>query len=278
VVIATDGAIKGKGAYRSHNELEKKSTLHVVSRAAQDYFCHGAPVAETVARCDDILDFVNYSKMEKGWRIVNDAGLDHGGIARWHLTNDGSGVHLDKVNAATGKKIQLVDKGARVIEDLPKKMPDDVDRARYTAMAEKLVAAITHPEITEASTIPLTDLSSSQRAILSLAQAAVTPDLVRCATIDLETLQRAYEANDRGNRHDTLRAVLIRAWLTGDGGLTVADLRWLAEQLDPAEQRRKEADDLCAWIVRKVSPFPLPRTGAEQIARAMDWCLNTVTP
>jgi hypothetical protein len=75
-----------------------------------------------------------------------------------------------------------------------------------------------------------------------------------------------------------MKYLLCRIWFSGRGELTRGDLLWVADQLDEAECRVPRRDRLVDWIVSHVSPFPLPRTTQEYVARAMVWAQETVKP
>ena len=77
-----------------------------------------------------------------------------------------------------------------------------------------------------------------------------------------------------------MKYLLSRIWFAEQGRLTHGDLVWVADQLDEAsgEVRKKEWHRLADWIVRHISPFPLPRTTEEHVARAMSWAAETVKP
>ena len=188
-------------------------------------------------------------------------------------------MRLLKRKLADDKPTQLVEAGAVVVPDLPEAFPADVDVEHYVSMAEKLVKAITEPETRESHTIPLAKLSRAQRDQFEANKAgAAVPE--RCAALDLARYHADWANVVRGNPHDTMKQLLCRLWLAERGRLSHGDLVWVAGQLDEASgnARKEEWQRLADWIVRHVSPFPLPRTIPEQVARAMAWAVENVEP
>ena len=171
-------------------------------------------------------------------------------IARWYFAVDGR--HLDKIKLADGKRTQLVERGAMVINDLPNAFPDDVDYLQYERMAEKLVTAITEPPEPSPSTIPHAELSSAQGAVLTALQTATEPNLALCQLIDLSRYHADYAAVIKGNKHDTIKALLVRLWLGHCGRLSVADLEWLGRALDESvghfRSRPQNLRKMCEWV------------------------------
>jgi hypothetical protein len=278
IAVTAAGKVKAKGSYGyDQNDLGRKATNRIVVSAVQAFFINDVPLADTIRGCTDVRAFLNYFKATKGYTIVDEAGRDYGGIARWYIGT--GGVRLLKRKLADDKLTQLVEAGAVVVPDLPETFPADVNVAHYVAMAEALVAAITEPEIRQSHTIPLAELGHAQRDQFEANKAAAAcPE--RCAALDLEPYHTDWANAVRGNPHDTMKYLLSRIWFAGQGRLTHGDLVWVADQLDEAsaEVRKKEWHRLADWIVRHISPFPLPQTTAEHVARAMSWAAETIKP
>ncbi len=278
IAVTTDGKIKAKGSYGyDQKDLGRKAVNRIVVAAAQAFFVNDAPLADTVRGCSDIREFLNYFKATKGYTIVDEAGRDYGGIARWYIGT--CGVRLLKRKLADGKLTQLVEAAAVVVPDLPETFPADVNVDYYIGKGEDLVKAITEPERRQSHTVPQAELSKAQRDRFEVNKTAATcPD--RCAALDLEPYHTDWANVVRGNPHDTMRHLLCRIWFDGRGQLTHGDLVWVAGQLDEAsgEGRKAEWHRLADWIVRHVSPFPLPQTIPEHVARAMAWAAETIEP
>ena len=175
--------MKRKGAY-GHNweDLGKKAVHRIVKDAAVSYFMSGTPVEQTVRGCTDIRQFIDYFQAQKQDTIVDSAGHDHGHIARWYIGT--SGVKLNK-QKDDGKLTQLVESGAVLIPDLPQTFPSDVNFDHYIGLADKLVKAITEPDLKINTTIPLTDLSQEERDRLKVKQDTAEADQERCTALDL---------------------------------------------------------------------------------------------
>ncbi len=279
--IDTAGKITGKGAYGYDPTTLKGKPINLVAiDAMQQFFQHGTPIEQTVRGCRDILKFINYQKVPKAHTIIGSDGRVWGKIARWYLGVQG--CHLDKVRDADGKPYQLVESGAVVINDLPDAFPVDIDYAAYSAMAERLVKDVLEPAVRESDAIPLAELGMAQRAqhTVNLADLDSTPE--RQQLIDVARAQDDYAKSIKGNPHSSMLHVLVRAWYAGRGRLTLGDLLWLGREIDldgawgPAG--RHDLAAMAGSIARKCSPFPLPRTTAEQVARALTWARETVAP
>ena len=261
-VPANGDPVKRKGAY-GHNweDLGKKAVNRIVKDAAVNYFVNNVPVADTIRGCSNIREFVDYFQAQKKYTIVDGAGHDHGRVARWYIGT--SGAKLNKKKLEDGKLTQLVDAGAVVIPDLPGTFPSDVNFEHYIAMADKLVKAITEPDIKYDTTIPIAELSREERANLTIKQDTTEADPERCAALDLEKYHADWANVVAGNHHDTMKRLLCRLWISQQGKLTYGDLVWVAELLDAAEGYlpAKEKRGLAKWIVNHVSPVPTAADG-----------------
>ena len=276
--MTPQGKVKAKGSYGyDQNDLGRKATDRIVVDAVREYFINNVPLVDTVRGRADIKAFINYFRAPKGSVIVDVNGHDLGSIARWYIGTNG--VRLNKQKLVDGKLTQLVEAGAVVLPDLPAAFPEDVDADHYVGAAEALVQAITEPGLRQPTTIPIAELSKAQRGVLEASKVAPA-DLGRCILLDLERYHADWAAVSAGNSHDTMKVLLCRLWMAEQGKLTAGDLLWVAAQLDegggvcPEAERRRLVD----WIVRHVSPFPLPKTVEEHVARAMEWARDTVPP
>ncbi len=216
IAVTPEGKVKAKGSYGyDQKDLGRKATNRIVVAAVQAFFIDGVPPADTIRGCRDIREFLNYFKATKGYTIVDAAGCDYGGIARWYIGT--SGVRLLKLKQATGGLTQLVEAGAVIVPDLPETFPADVNVDHYVSMAEELVKAITEPESRQSHTIPLAELSRAQRDQFEINKtAAYCPD--RCAGLDLEPYHTDWANVVRGNSHDTMKHLLCRLWSPSGAG------------------------------------------------------------
>ena len=232
-VPSNGGPVKRKGAY-GHNweDLGKKAVNRIVKDAAVNFFVSNTPVEQTIRGCTDICAFVDYFQAQKQYTIVDSAGNDHGRIARWYIGT--SGVKLQKKN--DDKLTQLVESGAVVIADLPQTFPSDVNFDHYIALSDKLVKAITEPDLKIDTTIPIADLSQEERTRLKVKQDTTEADLERCGSLDLTKYHADWVNVVAGNPHDTMKRLLIRLWISQHGTLSFGDLMWVADQLDEAEK------------------------------------------
>jgi hypothetical protein len=277
-VPVTGDKVKEKGAYGyDRKDLKKKAVNRIVVDAIRAYFVNQTPVADTIRGCRDVREFINYFKATKGWTIVDEAGTDHGKIARWYVST--SGVKLLKQKLETGGLTQLEGAAAVLLPDLPAVFPSDMNFDHYIAKAETLIKAITEPEIKHRNTIQLADLGRAQRDLFE-ANKVAEADPARCAGLDLERYHRDWANVIHGTRHDTMLRLMCRLWVAQRGALTRGDLAWACDQLDeaegvlPASERRGIVD----WIVSHISPFPTPQTVEEHVARAMAWAVEKITP
>jgi len=284
ISVTADGRTKGKGAYaHDRMNLGKKATNRIVIDAVQHFLVDDIPIEDTVAARTDVRDFLDYFKCTRAYRIVDAAGVDHGSIARWYLGTGANAVHLDKRRIADGQLTQLVASGAVLVPDLPEDMPPDVDRAAYTAQAQKLVDAILNPVVVASWSVPLADLSQAQHATQRRNLTTVIADPQRVDGFDLETAQKLYAEKYRGNAYSSMKALAVRVWCQGCGTLTLGDLLALLRRLDEADgyfsgSRKRTLTSMAEWVATEISPWPLPRNTAEQVARAATWAIEKVEP
>jgi hypothetical protein len=278
IAVTAEGKVKAKGSYGyDQRDLGRKATNRIVVKAVQAFFFDGTPLADTVRGCTDIREFLNYFKATKAYTIVDDTEYEHGQIARWYIGT--AGVKLMKRKLVDGKLTQLVETGAVVVPDLPETFPADVNVDFYVSQAGTLVKAITEPTLRQSHTIPIAELSKTQRAALDSAKVGPA-DRARCEALNLEQLHVDWANVVRGNPHDTMLHLLRRLWVAERCQLTKGDLEWVADQLDEAGRAVPEKDRgrICDWIVRHISPFPVPRNIPEHVARAMTWATETIKP
>ena len=210
-VSAAGDKVKAKGAYGCDpTDLKKKAVNRIVVDAVRAYFMNQTPVADTIRGCRDVREFINYFKANAGWTIVDQAGTDHGRIARWYI--GAAGVKLFKKKLETGALTQLEGATAVLLPDLPAVFPSDVDFDHYVAKADKLIKEITEPEIKHKHTIPIAELSAAQRDRMEANKVGVA-DPARCAGLELDRYHTDWTAVIHGNHHDTMLRLLRRLWV-----------------------------------------------------------------
>jgi len=69
IAVREDGKIKEKGAFETKKDWHKDNSYMVVPLAVREYFVNGTPVAETLRKHDNILDFCGRYKATKGWHV-----------------------------------------------------------------------------------------------------------------------------------------------------------------------------------------------------------------
>ena len=127
IAVKTDGSLKLKGAF-AEESLARNPTALIAKDAAIAWLKDQAPVATTIRACRDIRRFVCVRTVNGG--AVKD-GEYLGKAIRWYWA---AGEMGEIVCAKNGNKVPDSD-GARPVMDLPETFPDDVDFARYEAVA-----------------------------------------------------------------------------------------------------------------------------------------------
>jgi hypothetical protein len=69
IAVREDGKIKEKGAFETKKDWHKDNSYMVVPLAVREYFVNGTPVADTLRKHDNILDFCGRYKATKGWHV-----------------------------------------------------------------------------------------------------------------------------------------------------------------------------------------------------------------
>ncbi len=133
LMLFQDGSIKAKGIYAAHT-LKKNPTSEICLDALTAFLRDGVPIADTVNACQDIRKFVEMRSV-RGGAAKNGEYL--GKAIRWYFAVGEDSVIL---NAKNGHHVPRSE-GGRPIMRLPTVMPDDLDRARYIARAEAMLAA-----------------------------------------------------------------------------------------------------------------------------------------
>ena len=140
IAVKDDGKVKVKGAYCERGSagdsvLSKNPESLVAIDAAIAWLKDGVPLMATIQACRDIRRFVTVRTVTGG--AVKD-GEYLGKAIRWYFA---AGQIGEIIYANTGNKVPNSD-GARPIMDLPQSFPDDIDYARYAAVAEQILTDV----------------------------------------------------------------------------------------------------------------------------------------
>ncbi len=138
-LMEPDG-FKVKGIYSErgssrNSTLSKNPTSQICSDAVAAYLMTGAPIVETIRRCNDIRKFLTVRKVFGG--AVKD-GQYLGVAIRWYYATDQSSPII---YAKTGNKVPRSD-GAKPCMTLPECFPNDLDFAWYENEAMKILVQI----------------------------------------------------------------------------------------------------------------------------------------
>jgi hypothetical protein len=142
IAVKPDGKTKKKGAYGNPwadgNIIEqlKKSPQHTICiEAVEQHILHGTPLRDTIELCQDLCKFVIVKEVDGG----GVCGRQHlGRVARWYY---GIGSIGEIVYARNGNKVPGSE-GAIPCMELPTMFPNNIDYARYVAIAEGILQDI----------------------------------------------------------------------------------------------------------------------------------------
>ena len=140
IAVKEDGKVKVKGAYCERGSagdsvLSKNPESLVAIDAAIAWLKDGVPLMATIQACRDIRRFVTVRTVTGG--AVKD-GEYLGKAIRWYFVAGQAG---EIIYANTGNKVPNSD-GARPVMDLPQSFPDDIDYARYEAVAAQILTDV----------------------------------------------------------------------------------------------------------------------------------------
>jgi hypothetical protein len=101
------------------------------------------------------------------------------------------------------------------------------------------------------------------------------------AQFDLTRANKLYAETFRGNKYSSMKSLAVMVWCQGRGTLTQGDLLALLQAIDESDGyfatgRRRVLENIAEWVATEVSPWPLPRTPEEHVARAMVWASENV--
>lgn len=136
VAVTTDGEAKRKGAFAGGG-LSKNPDCLIAFDAVANFLAKGVPVEQTINECDDVTKFVVVRRVTGGaeWK-----GQYLGKAVRFYYSDDfENAAQIDY--AKNGNKVSKSD-GCKPLMDLPRTLPDDIDRPRYIDMAKKLLQEV----------------------------------------------------------------------------------------------------------------------------------------
>lgn len=67
IAVYENGKVKEKGAFETKKDWHKDNSYMVVPLAVREYFVNGTPIAETLRKHENILDFCGRYRATKGW-------------------------------------------------------------------------------------------------------------------------------------------------------------------------------------------------------------------
>ena len=131
--IKADGSVKGKGTFAPPS-LSKNPVFPIVTNAVVDLLKDGVALDETIRGCTDVTQFSTLRKV-KGGALYRDDNV--GSTIRWYHSTQGSPI----LYVSNRNRVPNASK-ARLINQLPSKLPTDIDYDEYIMRADELVAAV----------------------------------------------------------------------------------------------------------------------------------------
>ena len=153
IAIKTDGEVKKKGDFVTDFELHKNKSGRIVPIALENYFVHGVPVADTIAKHDNIFDFTIRQKASKDFHYE---GMDrknghvniYNKLIRYFVSLRGEKLMKVKNqdSGSTAPERSQVEAGewmCTVCNHLTKDHPmDNINKSYYIEKAEKMIRKI----------------------------------------------------------------------------------------------------------------------------------------
>ena len=132
VAIKTDGSVKGKGIFTTPG-LMKNPQKPIITRAVMSCLADGVPITDTVTGCEDLTEFLTVRTVRGGavWRWD-----EVGKVVRWYR-----GVTGEPIYYLNGNLVPSSDNAA-VVQDLPDRIPDDLDHQWYINEAKELLEVV----------------------------------------------------------------------------------------------------------------------------------------
>jgi hypothetical protein len=136
--LKPDGKVKVKGKFAAAALGDKNPSFQISYTAAIHYILYGAPILTTIESCQDLGSFVNVCKVTGG--AMTASGEPLGNVVRFYYSTG-----VDKADnfhyAKSGNRVPLSN-GARACIEMPDRLPEDIDYARYAKMAEEVVGQV----------------------------------------------------------------------------------------------------------------------------------------
>ena len=134
IAVKPDGTAKAKGVYGPVT-LRKNPQNPICAEAVIAYLTKKAPVSTTVRNCRDITKFLTLRTVNGG---AEKDGEPLGKAIRWYYAKGVKGA----IHYATNGNTVPRSEGAKVLMDLPDRMPGDVDYEWYIKECEEILMAI----------------------------------------------------------------------------------------------------------------------------------------
>lgn len=160
------GKIKAKGIFVEKRPLSDSYRAPVIARAIRAYFLEGTPLEDTFAAESSLMGFGYVfkpgGKFEMALDLPDGSRLPAPKVNRFYIAR--SGGNLVKVSRNRTDRVRT-NPIVLFNDEVPEKIPDDLDLAFYTAEARKVIDAIENPEgIPEgySSSLPLLDAAEKR--------------------------------------------------------------------------------------------------------------------
>lgn len=127
IAVSEDGSVKRKGTYRVA-DMTKNPDGEIVADAIVAYLTDGVEPEKTVDECQDVRKFAYVQKVSGG--AMKDGEL----VGKVIRSYKAKGDYTPLKRTGNGGKVQK-SYGSRPLMELPKAIPDDVDRSAYVRLA-----------------------------------------------------------------------------------------------------------------------------------------------
>lgn len=142
IALDINDNIKSRGIFLNEFEFGKKTKMNIIAIAVINYFVYKTPIKDTICNSKNILDFIDYCKVESKYTVVASDEIINN-ISRFYyskLTNNSGYIckYIDKNGEMKDFK-RVIDKPVIVINRLPDEFPNDIDYNYYILQAQKIV-------------------------------------------------------------------------------------------------------------------------------------------
>lgn len=123
MAIKHDGEVKLKGCF-AYASRQKNPEYDICTDALIEYLKYKTPIEEVIRKCTDIRKFISVRQVNGG---AIKGTEEFGKVIRWYYSTNEVGTVNYKTN---GNKVPQTE-GAKVLLELPDKLPDDIDYEWY---------------------------------------------------------------------------------------------------------------------------------------------------